>query len=47
MRINHANVRSRVPRLVGVSVILLGTLVLISLGSSGGAGAAPGMPTSH
>jgi uncharacterized repeat protein (TIGR01451 family) len=42
MRINHANARSRVPRLVGVSVILLGTLVLISLGSSGGAGAAPG-----
>ena len=42
MRIPHANSRSNAPRLLGIAAPLLGILVLIMLGTSGGATAAPG-----
>lgn len=42
MRINHANSRWNAPRLLALSAVLLGSLVLALLASSGGAKAAPG-----
>ena len=42
MRINRANVRWNAPRLLALSGLLLGLLVLALLASSGGATAAPG-----
>lgn len=42
MRNNHANSRWSAPRLAGISAMALGTLVLLMMGFTGGAGAAPG-----
>ena len=43
MRINHANSRWNAPRLLALSAVLLGSLVLVLMASSGGAAAAPGL----
>ena len=42
MRINQANSRWNAPRLLALSAVLLGSLVLVLMASSGGAAAAPG-----